>query len=319
MLIPIMMIAVYCLKMRGLQGIAALFSTCVLPAILLAACVSTHVPNELVASSKAASPEGFRWSLTSAPQIINVSGYDPKERQRKGSSYSVNDLSALRRNGALGLIARCGKGRKLDDKCAGFLVAAEKQDMLLGSYYFVLKGVDPAWQADHFVDRIRAISSSKGLKAPGILLVGDFDSRSTPRDIVRFVDRIEQRTGRLPMIYLENSAALRKSLQSASSSQKRRIAQCPYWIALYSSSQAGLETPDRLMRQYGIWRRWALWQYGGVHWDSRRKRSRADSYQGIRYRAPDYFGDLDRPTERNAFNGTPVQLRNFWAKQSWQW
>ena len=120
-----MIIAVYCLKMRGLQGIAALFSTCVLPAILLAACVSTHVPNELVASSKAASPEGFRWSLTSAPQIINVSAYDPKERQRKGSSYSVNDLSALRRNGALGLIARCGKGRKLDEKCAAFLLAAE--------------------------------------------------------------------------------------------------------------------------------------------------------------------------------------------------
>jgi len=313
------MMAVYCLKMRGCLSIAAFSSSCLLPAILFASCVSTDIPNELAASSKAASPESFRWSLTSAPQIINVSAYDPKERQRKGSSYSINDLSALRRNGALGLIARCGKGRKLDEKCASFLVAAEKQKMLLGSYYFVLKGVDPAWQADHFVDRIRAIKSTKGLKTAGILLAGDFDSRSSPRDIVRFVDRIEQRTGQLPIIYLENSAALRKSLQSATITQKKRIAQCPYWIALYSSSKVGLETPDRLMRQYGIWRQWVLWQYGGVHWDSRRKRSRPDSYRGIRYRAPDYFGDLDRPTERNAFNGTPLQLRNFWSKQSWQW
>lgn len=311
--------AVYCLKMRGCQGIIALIIACSLPVILLAACVSTDIPNELVASSKAASPAGFRWSLTSAPQIINVSAYDPKESQRKGSSYSVNDLSALRRNGALGLIARCGKGRKLDQKCAAFLLAAEKQKMLLGSYYFVLKGVDSAWQADQFVDRIRAIKSTKGLNTPNILLAGDFDSSSTPRDIVRFVDRIEQRTGQLPIIYLENSAALRKSLQSATASQKQRIAQCPYWVALYSSSQSGLETPDRLMRQYGIWKQWVLWQYGGVHWDSRRKRSRADTYRGVRYRAPDYFGDLDRPTERNAFNGTPAQLRNFWARQSWQW
>ena len=313
-----MIMAVRCPKICGYQGVVVWMGTCVLPALVLAGCVGSDTSSELLASSKAASSASFRWSLTSAPQIINVSAYDPKERQRKGSSYSLHDLSALRRNGALGLIARCGKGRKLDEKCAGFLVAAEKQDMLLGSYYFVLKGVDPAWQADHFVDRIRAISSSKGLKAPGILLAGDFDSRSTPRDIVRFVDRIEQRTGRLPMIYLENSAALRKSLKLASSSQKRRIAQCSYWVALYSSSQAGLETPDRLMRAYGIWRHWALWQYGGVHWDSRRKRSRADFYSGIRYRASAYFGDLDRPTERSAFNGTPAQLRAFWAAQSWQ-
>ncbi len=293
--------------------------SCVLPAFLGVSCVSNEVSSEVVASSKAASADTFRWTLTTAPQIINVSAYDPKERQRKGSSYTVHDLSALRRNGALGLIARCGKGRKLDEKCASFLQAAERQKMLLGSYYFVLKGVDPSWQADQFVDRIRAIKSAKGLKTPEILLAGDFDSRSSPRDIVRFIDRIEQRTGQLPIIYLENSAALRKSLQSATLAQKKRIAQCPYWIALYSSSKAGLETPDRLMRQYGIWSRWALWQYGGVHWDSRRKRSRADSYRGIRYRAPEYFGDLDRPTERNAFNGTPRQLYHFWAQQSWKW
>ena len=48
--------------------------------------------------------------LSSAPHIINVSEYDPKERQRSGSYYTPNDLTALRRNGALGLIARCGKG-----------------------------------------------------------------------------------------------------------------------------------------------------------------------------------------------------------------
>ena len=35
-------------------------------------------------------------------QIINVSAYDPKERQRGGVSYSQHDVSALRNNGARG-------------------------------------------------------------------------------------------------------------------------------------------------------------------------------------------------------------------------
>jgi len=36
------------------------------------------------------------------PQIINVSAYDPKERQRTGVGFSHNDVSALRANGASG-------------------------------------------------------------------------------------------------------------------------------------------------------------------------------------------------------------------------
>ena len=144
-------------KRQYYRVFAVLVYRCVLPLFLGVSCVSNEMPSEVVASSQPAPPDAFRWTLTTAPQIINVSAYDPKERQRKGSSYSVDDLSALRRNGALGLIARCGKGGKLDDKCASFLLAAEKQKMLLGSYYFVLKGVDPSWQADQFVDHTEVI------------------------------------------------------------------------------------------------------------------------------------------------------------------
>ena len=44
------------------------------------------------------------------PQIINVSAYDPKERHRAGQAYSEQNVSALRANGAVALIARAGKG-----------------------------------------------------------------------------------------------------------------------------------------------------------------------------------------------------------------
>ncbi|MES2529640.1 MAG: GH25 family lysozyme, partial [Pseudomonadota bacterium] len=170
-----------------------------------------------------------RIGLNDAPKIVNVSSYDPKEKQRGGDSFSSTDVSALRRNGALGLIARCGKGLVLDDKCADFLAAAHRQGMKLGTYYFVLKTSSPVAQADQYIDRLRQISPGKR-----VLLVGDFDTKSSPADLVAFIDRVEQRTGVLPAIYLENSDRLRASLSNASPAQKRRICQCPYWLALYS-------------------------------------------------------------------------------------
>lgn len=306
----------------GTRGDIWGFVVLVLAVALLPGCDSKPVPVKSVPAGSATAPVGgasLSGRLTSAPQVVNVSHYDPKERQRRGASYSVSDLSALRRNGALGLIARCGKGRELDEKCASFLAAAERQGMRLGSYYFVLDGVDPAWQADRFINRLRAIKSARRLRSNEILLVGDFDQASSASDIVRFIDRIEKRTGALPMIYLENSKRLRATLSRATAAQKRRIRQCPYWLALYSDSEPGMETPARLMAQYGIWDRWVLWQYGGVLWDKRRGRSQAKYYNAGRWRSPPYFGDLDRPLERNAFNGSTADLHRFWAEQSWKW
>src|SRR5262245_8741691 len=76
------------------------------------------------------------------PQIINVSAYDPKEKQRSGQSFNEHDVSALRANGAVGLIARCGKGGVLDTKCANFLSSADRAGMLIGTYYRLQTHVD---------------------------------------------------------------------------------------------------------------------------------------------------------------------------------
>lgn len=255
-----------------------------------------------------------RVGLPGAPKIVNVSAYDPKERQRSGDSFSSTDVSALRRNGALGLIARCGKGKALDEKCADFLSAADRQGMMLGSYYFVLKNTDAGWQADQYINRLRQIAAARGLQNRRILLVGDFDTKSSPADLVAFINRVEQRTGVLPAIYLENSDRLRASLSNASPAQKNRICQCPYWIALYSPT-AGFQTPENLMRGYGIWSDWAMWQYAGVEWSGR---SVSKHYVHGPWKSPPYFGSMDRPLEHNAFNGSVGDLNRFWAKHSWQ-
>ncbi len=147
-----------------------------------------------------------------------------------------------------------------------------------------------------------------------ILMVGDFDTKSSPSDLVAFIDRVEQRTGVLPAIYLENSDRLRASLSNATSSQKQRICQCPYWIALYSHD-SGFENPKSLMKSYGIWSDWALWQYAGVEWSGR---SVPKHFCAGPWRSPAYFGTLDRPLEHNAFNGSLEDLNAFWAKHSWE-
>lgn len=252
--------------------------------------------------------------LIDAPKVVNVSAYDPKEKQRSGDSFSSSDVSALRKNGAHGLIARAGKGRLIDEKCADFLSAANREGLMLGTYYFVLKDVDPVWQADRYISRLQEIVATRGLQGKDILLVGDFDTKSSPSDVVRFIDRIEQRTGRLPVIYLENSDRLRRSLSSASAAEKRRIRECPYWIALYSHG-SGFRTPKDLMQAYNVWGDWAMWQYGGVEWQ---RRSVSKHYSHGPWKAPEYFGTMDRPLEHNAFNGSVSDLRAFWAKHSWQ-
>ncbi len=255
-----------------------------------------------------------RVGLHDAPKVVNVSSYDPKEKQRPGDSFSSTNVSALRQNGAHGLIARAGKGTALDEKCADFLSAANREGMMFGTYYFVLRTTDPVWQADRYISRLREIAASRGLQGKKILLVGDFDTKSKASDMVKFINRVEQLTGVLPVIYLENSDTLRRTLSNATGAEKRRIRQCPYWIALYSHG-SGFRTPDDLMKAYGVWDEWAMWQYAGVEWS---RRSVSKHYHHGPWKSPEYFGTMDRPLEHNSFNGSVEDLRSFWARHSWQ-
>ncbi|MDB6072163.1 MAG: hypothetical protein JWL81_3334 [Verrucomicrobiales bacterium] len=250
------------------------------------------------------------------PQIINVSAYDPKERQRNGRGFSENDVSALRLNGASGLIARAGKGGNLDTKCGSFLASADRAGLLPGVYYRLQNHVDAVAQADQFVNRAQALARSRSWNAPALLLCGDYDANSRLSDILRFMDRVESRTGVVPVAYLENSQHLKLLLGQADAATKARLRRAPYWLALYShESGAGPVFPAPvhprgLLNQYRVWADWTLWQYGGVDWEG--GRSRPKVYSHGRYQFSPWFGDMDRPVERNVFNGSPAALTAFW-------
>lgn len=252
------------------------------------------------------------------PEIVNVSAYDPKERQRNGTGFSENNVSALRANGAAGLIARAGKGGNLDTKCAQFLASADRIGMLPGVYYRVQRQVDAVVQADQFVNRVQSLAKSRPWNAPALLLCGDYDANLRVSDILRFAERVEARTGVVPVAYLENSQQLKLTLGNADPASKARLRRMPYWVALYShESGAGPVFPapghpEGLVNQYRVWPTWAMWQYGGVDWEG--GRSRPKVYNHGRYQFSPYFGGMDRPVERNVFNGSPASLNAFWQR-----
>ena len=83
--------------------------------------------------------------------------------------------------------------------------------------------------------------------------------------------------------------------------------------ALYAPT-ASFQTPHKLMKAYGIWNDWAMWQYAGVEWSGR---SVSKHYHHGPWKSPRYFGTMDRPLEHNAFNGSTEDLNRFWEKHSW--
>ncbi len=261
-------------------------------------------------------------SVSKSPVVLNVSGWDPKEVQRGGDRYTQHDVSTLRKNGAQALIARSAKGPLLDDKFGDFLKSADREGLMLGAYHFVTMDQDPGAQADSFVSRVRAVARAKGISGKRILLVGDFDTKSTPDRLVKFIQRVHQRTGVYPVTYLENSDGLRSRLRNASPAQKRIIRRTPYWLALYGPGgterriAGGALTPDSLTELYGIWGGWSMWQYGGVVWEN--GGSRAKHYSTSSWRSPRFFGSISQPMERNVFKGDDGGLRAFWERHSIQ-
>lgn len=273
----------------------------------------------LLAQCRSTSPVSIHGTSGGFTHVINVSAYDPKERQRSGRSYSENDVSALRANGARGLIARAGKGGVLDEKCAAFIASADRAGMLPGVYYRLQNHVDAETQADQFVNRVKQLASSRSWNAPALLLCGDYDANSRLSDILRFMSRVEARTGVVPVAYLENSQHLKLLLGNADPASKAKLRRAPFWAALYSnSSGAGPVfpapvTPEGLAKQYNLWSDWSLWQYGGVDWVNRRSQAKVYSHPGGRS-FPAYFGDIDRPLERNLFNGGFGEMTAFWKR-----
>ena len=168
------------------------------------------------------------------------------------------------------------------------------------------------------MNRAASLTRSRPSNATPLLLCGDYDGDLELSAILAFQDRVEQRTGVVPVAYLENSQDLKLKTRAADPRTKARLARAPYWLALYSHESGKTTyfpppgTPGNLVKQYALWPDWAMWQYGGVGWENGKSNAKVYSHGG--YRFPKYFGNMDRPLERNVFRGSYQELINFWFR-----
>ncbi|XP_014274991.1 lysozyme M1 [Halyomorpha halys] len=186
------------------------------------------------------------------------------------------DFAKIKNDSIVAVIHKATEGKTyVDRNYYERRIEAEEEGLLWGAYHFANKG-NPIGQADHFLNVVGDTES--------ILLVLDLEenrgNNMSPDEAEVFVKRIEERTGRLPLMY--GSRIFLKAYNS------EILNKCKLWIASFTSNEEPKLPPHRDS--------WVLWQYtnGEVGGTPRG----VDGVTG--------FCDRDR------YNGTAEELIDLW-------
>ncbi len=181
------------------------------------------------------------------PKYDNITAYgiDISHHQDK----IINDLNA---NDALTfVICKASEGEDYTDPNFSFNWKHIKiRNLVRGAYHFYHSGDDPIAQADFYLSKIKNLDEKD---LPPILDIedggidGKIKIKDLQKDILQYLQYIEQKTGRRPMIYT-NLHFANKYLDN------KEFVKYPLWIAEYS----GKEKPDmpKLWREKG----YSFWQ-----------------------------------------------------------
>jgi lysozyme len=139
----------------------------------------------------------------------------------------------------------------------------ENKRPMRGAYHFLSAGVSGRDQADSFLRFVEANGGWKNDDLPPCLdLEWDVSSNSADRwqgispdeilsNVKAWLTRVEERTGRIPMIYTARSWWKERGIAEARISEFERH---PIWIADYSKSHKATEKPSLINgRQQHIW------------------------------------------------------------------
>ena len=156
--------------------------------------------------------------------------------------------------------------------------ASRQAGLLRGAYHFFHAGSDPLAQADFFLDRIDQVSSLLAGDLPPVVDIEGTSIDGEPSSVVAnhlhaWLQRVENRSGRRPIIYTGNAGWTAAGNPSG-------FAGYPLWVANY-----GVSCPE----VPGSWQRWRFWQT-----------TSSGSVAGI-------AGN----TDLDVFNGTLADLRDF--------
>ncbi len=214
--------------------------------------------------------------------VIVNSGILEKEEKCRKKVYAnaVVDLSQwnldvnfklVKEDGILGVVHKVTQGLKyVDPKYAKRRKAAENEGLLWGAYHLGVWG-NGKDQADHFLDKV-------GDNAQTLLALDIQENQNekdiTPKQAEYFVNRVQERTNRLPLIC--GGAYFLKDFATPI------LTKCPLWKIRWSKLPKG-------------WNKWVLWQY-------------TNGQMGPKPRSVRGIG----PCDRSKFNGTIEELKNFW-------
>lgn len=124
---------------------------------------------------------------------------------------------------------------------------ARAAGMVIGSYHMARPAMEPAQQAHAFADRIQSVG---GPQLPPVLdleYAEDLDPAELAAWAQVFLDTLQQRTGRMPILYTYRYFWIDRMANTT------RFAEYPLWLAEYGVSQ-----PTRPM--IGGWDEWTFWQ-----------------------------------------------------------
>ncbi len=184
------------------------------------------------------------------------------------------DFELAKENGIVGVIHKATQGTGyIDTKYKERRKEAEDLGLLWGSYHFGV-GEDGKDQANHFLNTVG--------KTKNTIVALDIEENESgkniePRQAEDFIKKVQEETGRSPLVY--GGAKFLKDFATPI------LTKCPLWIARYG---------DQPVLPQG-WNKWILWQY-------------TDGKNGPEPHEVEGIGKCDR----NKFNGTLKELREFW-------
>jgi lysozyme len=214
-------------------------------------------------------------------------------------NVTVTDFRAVRQGGILGVIHKATEGGDFTDRSYfARRPQAEQAGLLWGAYHFGTRQYPGAQQANHFL--------SVAQPGPSTLIALDVEANdANPGNTMRlaqaeqFVQTIQQRTGRLPVVYIHpkwadgHSMGRRRLALERPVTSSSILARCPLWVADYR------EQPD--IPSAWADKGWTLWQYIADENESH-------AAYGTVPRAIPGISHCDR----NLFNGDEAALRRFW-------
>ena len=184
------------------------------------------------------------------------------------------DFKLAKKDGIVGIIHKATQGVEyVDPEYTKRRKTAEEEEILWGAYHFGV-GENGKDQAEHFLETIGDSS--------GVLLALDIEENKdgkniTPKQAEDFINRVYVVTGRLPLIY--GNAYFLKDFSTPT------LTECPLWLAKWGAEPT---------LPIG-WKKWTLWQY-------------TDGQTGAKPHEVEGIGSCDR----NKFNGTLEELKDFW-------